>query len=86
MVWCLYLIHLLDVGDHDNDGCVLLPHHAPEVGNCADDGSLRGDIHLLLSTISLWPVKLSLSGSKVGLPGPSLHTWLLPRLAETSLA
>lgn len=48
-----YLVHLLDVGDHDNDGCVLLPHHAPEVGHSADDGSLRGDVYLLLPTVAL---------------------------------
>lgn len=57
-----YLVHLLDVGDHDNDGCVLLPHHAPEIGHRADDGSLCGDVHLLLPTVALQPVKSSLSG------------------------
>lgn len=48
-----YLVHLLDVGDHDNNGRMLLPHHAPEVGHCADNGSLRGNVHLLLSTVAL---------------------------------
>lgn len=59
-----YLVHLLDVGDHDNDGCVLLPHHAPEVGHSADDGSLCGDVHLLLPTVALQqPVKVRIRGS-----------------------
>lgn len=57
-----YLVHLLDVGDHDNDGCVLLPHHAPEVRHSADDGSLCGDVHFLLPTVALQPAKSSLSG------------------------
>lgn len=57
-----YLIHLLDVGDHDDDGCALLPHHAPEVGHSADDGSLGGDVHLLFPTVALQPPKSSLSG------------------------
>lgn len=73
-----YLVHLLDVGDHDDDGCVLLPHHAPEVPNRADDGSLSGDVHLLLPTIALRPAKSRLSGPDAVLPGPSPHTQAFP--------
>lgn len=73
-----YLVHLLDVGDHDDDGRVLLPHHAPEVPNRADDGSLSGDVHLLLPTIALRPAKSRLSGPDVVLPGPSPHTQAFP--------
>lgn len=62
MVQGAYLVHLLNVGDHDNDRRVLLPHHAPEVTDRADDGSLSGDVHLLLPTVALWPAKPRLSG------------------------
>lgn len=71
-----YLVHLLDVGDHDDDGCALLPHHAPEVGHSADDGSLGGDVHLLLPTVALQPPKSSpsvRSGWEAALPGPIPH-------------
>lgn len=79
-----YLVHLLDVGDHDNDGRVLLPHHAPEVGDRADDGSLSGDVHLLLPTVALRPAKSRLSGSEEVLPGPHPHTQALPRSWQES--
>lgn len=56
---------------------MLLPHHAPEVANCADDGSLSGDIHLLFPTIALRPAKARPSGSEAVLLGPSPHTQAL---------
>lgn len=83
-----YLVHLLDVGDHDDDGCALLPHHAPEVDHSADDGSLGGDVHLLLPIVALQPPKSSpvRSGSEAALPGPHSTLRLLLGLVGATLA
>ena len=44
---------LLKVGQHDNGGHILLPHHAPEVHNAVRNRALSGDecIRLL---VTLW--------------------------------
>lgn len=82
-----HLIHLLDVGDHDDDGCALLPHHAPEVGHGADDGSLCGNVHLLLPAVALQPPKASLSGRglEAAFPGPHASLSLLLGLGGAGL-
>lgn len=56
---------------------MLLPHHAPEVADGADDGSLSGDVHLLFPTVALRPAKSRASGSDAPLPEPSPHTQVL---------
>ena len=38
-----YLVALHEVGEHDDDGDVLLPDHAPEVVERADERALRRD-------------------------------------------
>lgn len=57
---------------------MLLPHHAPEVADRADDGSLSGNVHLLLPTVALRSAKSRLSGSDAVFPGPTLYTQALP--------
>lgn len=84
-----YLVHLLDVGDHDDDGCALLPYHAPEVGHSADNGSLGGDVHFLLPTVALQPPKSGpsvRSESEAAFPGPHPTLKLLLGLVGATVA
>lgn len=39
-----YLFALLELGYHDDEGRLLLPHHLPEVGHGVRHGSLGGDV------------------------------------------
>ena len=37
-----YLVLLLEIGHHDDGGCILLPYHAPEVWESGGNWTLRG--------------------------------------------
>lgn len=47
--WCAHPAHLPKPGQHDNDGGVVLPQHAPEVLRALRQRPLRGYVGLLLS-------------------------------------
>lgn len=44
-----YLVLLLQFGDHDDGGRLLLPRHLPEVVHRVHHGALRGDESLLIA-------------------------------------
>lgn len=48
-----HLIPLLEFGDHDDDGAVLLPGHLPEVVHRVDHRTLGGDVRFLVSEVTL---------------------------------
>ena len=39
MLCSTHLILLNQFGQHDNDGCMVFPHHLPEVIQCVCDGA-----------------------------------------------
>lgn len=53
-----YLLALLELGYHDDDGCFLLPHHLPEISHGVQHGPLGGNVLPGTSCIalpSIWP-------------------------------
>lgn len=48
-----YLLALLELGYHDDDGCFLLPHHLPEVSHGVQHGPLSGNVLPGTSCIAL---------------------------------
>lgn len=61
---CFYPAHLSQLGEHDHDGGVVLPQHPPEVLGGLSQGSLRGQVRLLLSAPRNGGIKVKVQETK----------------------
>lgn len=66
-----HLVLLLQLGDHDDDGRLLLPGHLPEVVNRVDHRTLCGNEGFLMSEVTL----RSEEQAKLSNKGNDLMSW-----------
>lgn len=48
-----HLLALSELREHDDEGCLLLPHHLPEVRHRVGHGALGGNVGLVLPAVAL---------------------------------